>query len=68
MKLVAIAVLVHPFSILGFTALALALPSTLQALANQGPHGLSEVLYAYTSATANNGSAFGGLSARAIAP
>src|SRR4029077_8503254 len=62
MKLVMIAVLVHPFSILGFTALAAALPSTLQALGNQGPHGFSEVLYTYTSATANNGSAFAGLS------
>ena len=63
MKLVMIAVLVHPFSILGFTALAAMLPGTLQALTNQGPHGFSEVLYAYTSATANNGSAFGGLGA-----
>ena len=62
MKLVMIAVLVHPFSILGFTALAALLPATLQALANQGPHGFSEVLYTYTSATANNGSAFAGLS------
>jgi K+-transporting ATPase ATPase A chain len=63
MKLVTVAVLVHPFSILGFTALAAALPATLQALGNQGPHGFSEVLYAYTSGTANNGSAFAGLSA-----
>src|SRR5262249_42421383 len=63
MKLVMIAILAHPFSILGFTALAAALPATLQSLTNQGPHGFSEVLYAYTSGTANNGSAFGGLSA-----
>lgn len=63
MKMVMIAVLVHPFSILGFTALAAVLPATLQALTNQGPHGFSEVLYAYTSVTANNGSAFGGLNA-----
>jgi K+-transporting ATPase ATPase A chain len=62
MKLVTIAVLVHPFSILGFTALAAVLPATLQALGNQGPHGFSEVLYAYVSGTANNGSAFAGLS------
>jgi len=62
-KFVAIAVLVHPFCILAFTGLALGLPSTAQSLANSGPHGLSEVLYAYTSGTANNGSAFGGLSA-----
>jgi K+-transporting ATPase ATPase A chain len=63
MKLVTIAVLIHPFSILGFTALATILPATLEALSNQGPHGFSEVLYTYTSATANNGSAFGGLNA-----
>jgi K+-transporting ATPase ATPase A chain len=63
MKMVMIAMLVHPFSILGFTALAAVLPATLQALTNQGPHGFSEVLYAYTSVTANNGSAFGGLNA-----
>jgi K+-transporting ATPase ATPase A chain len=47
MKLVTIAVLIHPFSILGFTALAAVLPATLQALSNQGPHGFSEVLYTY---------------------
>jgi potassium-transporting ATPase potassium-binding subunit len=63
MKLVAIAVLIHPFSILGFTALAAVLPTTLDALTNQGPHGFSEVLYAYVSGTANNGSAFAGLNA-----
>lgn len=63
MKLVAIAVIAHPLSILGFTALAAALPATLQSLNNLGPHGFSEVLYAYTSGTANNGSAFAGLNA-----
>ncbi len=63
MKLVMLAVLAHPFSILGFTALAAVVPSTLDSLANQGPHGFSEVLYAYTSGTANNGSAFAGLNA-----
>jgi len=62
-KLVMIAVLAHPFSILGFTALAVVLPSTLNSLANTGPHGFSEVLYVYTSGTANNGSAFAGLNA-----
>jgi potassium-transporting ATPase potassium-binding subunit len=62
-KLVMIAVLIHPFSILGFTALAVVLPSTLDSLANAGPHGFSEVLYAYASGTANNGSAFAGLNA-----
>jgi len=63
MKLVMIAVFVHPLSILGFTAIASVLPATLQSLNNMGPHGLSEVLYAYTSGTANNGSAFAGLNA-----
>jgi K+-transporting ATPase ATPase A chain len=63
MKFVMIAVFAHPFCILGFSALAAVLPATLQALSNVGPHGFSEVLYAYTSATANNGSAFAGLNA-----
>ncbi len=63
MTYVMIAVLAHPFSILGFTALASMMPSTLNSLANMGPHGFSEVLYAYTSGTANNGSAFAGLNA-----
>lgn len=63
MKYVMIAVLAHPFSILGFTALACLTPGTLNSLANMGPHGFSEVLYAYTSGTANNGSAFAGLNA-----
>jgi K+-transporting ATPase ATPase A chain len=63
MKLVMIAVLAHPFSILGFTALAAIFPGTLQSLNNLGPHGFSEVLYTYVSGTANNGSAFAGLNA-----
>lgn len=63
MKYVMLAILAHPFSILGFTALACLMPSTLNSLANLGPHGFSEVLYAYTSGTANNGSAFAGLNA-----
>ncbi|MCA3922655.1 potassium-transporting ATPase subunit KdpA, partial [Burkholderia sp.] len=63
MKFVMLAVLAHPFSILGFTALAAMLHSTMDSVANLGPHGFSEVLYAYTSGTANNGSAFAGLNA-----
>lgn len=58
-----LAVLILPLAILGFSAAAAVLPAALQGLGNPGPHGLSEILYAYTSATANNGSAFGGLSA-----
>ncbi len=62
-KLVMLAVLAHPLSILGFTALASVLPGALHSLNNPGPHGFSELLYAYTSGTANNGSAFAGLGA-----
>jgi K+-transporting ATPase ATPase A chain len=58
-----LAVLILPLAILGFSAVAVMLPDALKALANPGPHGLSEVLYAYSSATGNNGSAFAGLSA-----
>ena len=58
-----IAVLILPLAILGFTAIAAVLPTALAGLLNKGPHGLSEMLYAYTSAAANNGSAFAGLSA-----
>ncbi len=56
--------LIFPLLILGFAAIAVLMPNLgLSALANHGPHGLSEILYAYTSATGNNGSAFAGLSA-----
>ncbi len=62
-KMAMLAILILPLSILGFTALAVVLPVGTGALANAGPHGFSEALYAYTSATGNNGSAFAGLSA-----
>jgi K+-transporting ATPase ATPase A chain len=56
--------LIFPLVILGFSAIAVLSPSFgLSSLANHGPHGLSEILYAYTSATGNNGSAFAGLNA-----
>jgi potassium-transporting ATPase potassium-binding subunit len=56
--------LIFPLIILVLSAISVLAPSFgLSALANQGPHGLSEILYAYTSATGNNGSAFAGLSA-----
>ena len=61
-KMAMLAVLCLPLSILGFTAVASVLPTGLASIANPGPHGFSEILYAYTSGTANNGSAFGGLS------
>ena len=62
-KLAMLAVLILPLCMLSGTAISLVLPSGLASLANAGPHGLSEMLYAWTSATANNGSAFAGLSA-----
>jgi K+-transporting ATPase ATPase A chain len=62
-KMTMLAVLSLPLAILGFTAIAVVLPTGLASLANAGPHGYSEILYAYTSGTANNGSAFAGLSA-----
>lgn len=62
-KFAMLAVLILPLSILGFTSVALVLPVALGGLLNHGPHGLSEILYAYSSATGNNGSAFAGLTA-----
>jgi K+-transporting ATPase ATPase A chain len=62
-KFVMLSALIMTVAILGFTAVALVLPLALKGMAASGPHGLSEVLYAYTSGTANNGSAFGGLTA-----
>jgi K+-transporting ATPase ATPase A chain len=58
-----VALLVVPLSTLGFSALSVVWPGGADSLFNPGPHGLSELLYAFTSATANNGSAFGGISA-----
>jgi len=56
--------LIFPLIILGFSAVTVLMPNLgLSSLANHGPHGLSEILYAYTSATGNNGSAFAGLNA-----
>ncbi len=60
-----LAVLVLPLAVLGFTSIAAVLPTAMEGLLNDGPHGLSEMLYAYTSAAANNGSAFAGLTANA---
>ena len=60
-KYVMLSALILTVSILGFAAVAAVLPAALKALAASGPHGLSEILYAYSSATENNGSAFGGL-------
>jgi K+-transporting ATPase ATPase A chain len=63
MTLAMLYVLLYPVVVLGFSAWALVRPGSLAALNNAGPHGLSEILYAFTSAAGNNGSAFAGLSA-----
>jgi potassium-transporting ATPase potassium-binding subunit len=63
-KMAMLYVLIFPLSILGFSAISLLTPSLgLSGITNPGPHGLSQILYAYTSATGNNGSAFAGISA-----
>jgi K+-transporting ATPase ATPase A chain len=61
MKLAMFAVLIYPLSVLGFSAASVLLKTGLDSLNNAGPHGLSEILYAFASANANNGSAFAGL-------
>jgi K+-transporting ATPase ATPase A chain len=61
-QLAMLAIIAPNFIILAFSAVAISLPVALAGLANRGPHGLSEILYAYTSGAGNNGSAFGGLS------
>ena len=60
-KMAMLAILVLPLMYLGFTAVASVLPSAVASIANPGPHGFSEMLYLFTSSTANNGSAFGGI-------
>jgi K+-transporting ATPase ATPase A chain len=62
MKLAVIAMIVPSLAILGLTAVAVVLPAGLAGPQAKGPHGFSEILYAFSSAAANNGSAFGGLS------
>jgi potassium-transporting ATPase potassium-binding subunit len=62
-KLVALYILTMPVIVLAGTAVAMALPGARESILNPGPHGLSEVLYAFMSAGNNNGSAFAGLSA-----
>jgi len=62
-KLAVLAIAIVPLCVLGFTALSAVLPAGLAGPLNKGPHGFSEILYAYSSATGNNGSAFAGLTA-----
>lgn len=66
MKLAMLAVLIYPLTVLGFTAASVMLQTGLASMNNAGPHGLSEVLYAFASANDNNGSAFAGLSGNTL--
>ena len=66
MKLAMLALLILPAVILGFSAVAAMLPAALSSLANAGPRGLTEIVYAYSSSTGNNGSAFAGLNANTM--
>jgi K+-transporting ATPase ATPase A chain len=65
-KMTMLAILCLPLVILGFTALASVLPDGLAGTSNAGPHGFSQIFYAFTSAAGNNGSAFAGLSANSL--
>ena len=62
-KFAVLSTLILPASILGFAAVAAILPVALKSVSASGPHGLTEILYAYSSAVGNNGSAFAGLNA-----
>jgi potassium-transporting ATPase potassium-binding subunit len=66
MKLAMLAVLIYPITVLGFSAASVMLQTGLASLNNSGPHGLSEILYAFASATDNNGSAFAGLTGNTL--
>ena len=63
MKLVMVAFLVAPFFILGFSMVSAIAKFALDSLGNSGPHGLTEIIYAYAATASDNGSAFGGLNA-----
>src|SRR5476651_705351 len=65
-KMAMLGILILPLSMLGFTALATVLPVGLAGPENAGPHGFSEILYAFVSATGNNGSAFAGITANTM--
>jgi K+-transporting ATPase ATPase A chain len=65
-KMAMLAILVLPLMYLGWTAVAVVYPPAVASMANAGPHGFTEVLYAYTSQTGNNGSAFAGLSGNTL--
>jgi K+-transporting ATPase ATPase A chain len=65
-KMAMLAILVLPLMYLGWTAVGVVWPSAVASMANAGPHGFTEVLYAYVSGTGNNGSAFAGLNANTM--
>jgi K+-transporting ATPase ATPase A chain len=65
-KMAMLVSLVFPLGILGFSAVSLLYPFGTSSISNAGPHGLSQVLYAFTSTAANNGSAFGGLNGNTL--
>ena len=65
-KMAMLAILILPLMYLGWTAVAVVYPPAVASMANPGPHGFTEVLYAYTSQTGNNGSAFGGLTGNTL--
>jgi potassium-transporting ATPase potassium-binding subunit len=65
-KMAMLAILILTFTILGFSALAIIKPFGTSSISNPGPHGLSQVLYAYVSSAGNNGSAFNGLNANTM--
>ena len=65
-KMTMLSLLSYSLSILGWTALTAAVPQGLAGIANSGPHGFSEILYAFASATGNNGSSFAGLSTNTV--
>jgi potassium-transporting ATPase potassium-binding subunit len=65
-KMAMLAILILPLMYLGWTAVATLIPTAVASTANPGPHGFSEILYAYTSQTANNGSAFAGLTGNTL--
>jgi potassium-transporting ATPase potassium-binding subunit len=65
-KMAMLAILILPLMYLGWTAVAVVVPSAVASMANPGPHGFTEVLYAYTSQTGNNGSAFAGLTGNTL--
>ena len=66
MKFAMLAVLIYPLVVLGFVGASVLLQTALDSLNNSGPHGLSEIIYAYASANANNGSAFAGLNGNTL--